>query len=178
MKMEIDNKLLESRIIILNDEINENSASEVIKKLLYLDSINNDTIFLYINSPGGIVTQGLAIIDCMEFIKSEVSTLCYGQACSMGAIILAAGSKGKRYALNHADIMIHEVSGGYSGDIDDLTISYNNMNRKRKDIIDILEKSTKKNRREIDKIIKKDYYMSAKEAKEFGIIDAIVFPSN
>ena len=153
------------------------SACEVIKKLLLLDSISNEDISLYINSPGGSVVQGLAIIDCMNFIKSDVNTVCVGQAASMGAIILASGTSGKRFALENSDIMIHEVSGTAYGDIEDLNVTYANMNRKRETIIDILISKTKKTRKEVIKSIRKDNFMNSKEAKMFGIIDKIIFTS-
>ena len=170
----IEDKLLESRIIFINGEIKEETAYDVVSKLLYLDSINHDDISLYINSPGGYVNQGFAIIDTMNIVKSDIGTYCIGSACSMGSIILSCGKKGKRYVLPNAEIMIHQPSGGAYGKSDDILISSNNLVKCKNKLIDILAKNTNKNKKEINKYFNNDYYMNAKEALEFGIVDKIL----
>ncbi len=174
----MDDKLLNDRIIILNGEVNETSAMEVIKKLLYLDSTNNDDISLYINSPGGSVIDGLAIIDCMNYINSDVATVCIGSAYSMGAVILASGTKGKRYSLPNSEVMIHDVKGGSYGDMFDLNIRTERMSRHRDIVIDILKKKTSRTKKEIENAIKKDNFMLSSEAVEFGLVDKIILHHN
>ncbi len=174
----MEEKLLENRIVFINGEINDELTYRVISTLLYLDSINNDDISLYINSPGGYVTQGLAIIDTMNFIKSNIRTYCVGQAASMAAIILACGSKGKRYILPNSEIMIHQPSGGAYGKSDDVLIKCNVLTKCKERLINILTVTTKKNKREITKYLNNDYYMGATEAIEFGIVDKIILKSN
>ena len=174
----MEEKLLENRIVFINGEINDELANRVISILLYLDSINNNDISLYINSPGGLVTQGLAIIDTMNYIKSNVRTYCLGQAASMAAIILACGTKGKRYILTNSEVMIHQPSGGAYGKSDDVLIRSNVLSKCKDKLINILTVTTKKNKREITKYLNNDYYMGAKEAIEFGIVDKIVLKSS
>ena len=169
----IEDKLLENRIVFLNGEVNEESAYQVITKLLYLDSIEHEDIFLYINSLGGEVNQGLAIIDTMNLIKSDVSTICMGEACSMGAVILACGTKGKRGSLKNSEIMIHQPSGGAKGKSDDVFIHSNCLVKCKDKLIQILAKNTKKTKKEITKYFDHDYFMESEEALEFGIIDKI-----
>ena len=169
----IEKNLLENRIIFLNGEVNNTTSYDIISKLLYLDSINNEDISLYINSPGGSVVQGLAIIDCMNLIRSDVSTYCVGEAYSMGAIILLCGTKGKRYCLPNAEVMIHQPSGMAEGKADDVTISSNRLNNAKRILIDILVKNTKKTKKEINKYFNYDKFLNNKEALEFGIIDKI-----
>ena len=170
----IDEKLLEERIIILNDEVNDQTSKDIITKLLYLDSINNDDISFYINTPGGSVTQGLAIIDTMDLINSDVSTICLGNAYSMGAIILTSGAKGKRYALKHSSIMIHQPSTSLAGNTAEFNIISNNLNNTNDTLIEILTKTTKKNKKDIKNYLNNDFFMNSKEAKEIGIIDIII----
>lgn len=170
----IDEKLLEERIIILNDEVNDQTSKDIITKLLYLDSINNDDISFYINTPGGSVTQGLAIIDTMDLINSDVSTICLGNAYSMGAILLTSGAKGKRYALKHSSIMIHQPSTSLAGNTDQFNIISNNLNNTNDTLIEILTKTTNKNKKDIKKYLNNDFFMNSKEAKEIGIIDIII----
>lgn len=167
----MDEKLLDNRIIFLNGEVNEESAYNIISKLLYLDSISNDDISLYIDSPGGSVTQGLAIIDTMNLIKSDVATYCVGEAFSMGAIILSCGKKGKRYCLPNGEIMIHQPSGSAYGKADEILISSNRINKTKEKLINILVKNTKKNKKQISKCFNQDYFFDVKEALDFGIID-------
>ena len=170
----IEDSLLNNRIIFLNGEVNKETAYNVITKLLYLDSISHDDIHLYINSPGGEVNQGFAIIDTMNLIKSDIATYCLGEACSMGAIILSCGTKGKRYALENAEIMIHQPSGGARGKSDDIVIHSNCLVKCKDKLIKVLAKNTKKTKREINKFFLHDYFMQSNEAKDFGIIDKIL----
>lgn len=173
----IEEHLLNNRIIFLNGEVNDQLAYSVVSKLLYLDSISHDDISLYINSLGGEVNQGLAIIDTMNLIQSDVATYCVGEACSMGAVILSCGAKGKRYALENAEIMIHQPSGGARGKSDDVAIHSNCLVKCKEKLVNILAKNTKKSKREIHQYFLHDYFMESYEAKEFGIIDK-VFKSN
>ena len=173
----MEDSLLNNRIIFLNGEINEESAYQVIAKLLYLDSLGKEDISLYVNSLGGSVNQGLAIIDTMGLIKSDVATYCVGEACSMGAIILSAGTKGKRYSLPNAEIMIHQPSGGARGKSDDVVIHSTCLVKCKDKLIEILAKNTKKSKKEIQKYFINDYFMNSQEALEFGIVDK-VFKSN
>ena len=171
----MDDKLLDNRIIVLNGEVDDNNVMEIIKKLLYLDSKNNDDISLYINSCGGSVVDGLALIDCMNYIKSDVATICVGSAYSMGALILASGQKGKRYALKNSEVMIHDISGGTYGNYKDISIRKERMTKHRDSIINILCKSTNRSKKEIEKAIDIDNYMSSEEAKDYRLIDNIIF---
>ena len=166
--MIIDN-LLKNRIVFLNGEINDESAYDVITKLLYLDSIGNEDISLYINSPGG-----LAIIDCMNIIKSNVATFCIGSAYSMGAIILSCGEKGKRYALPNSEIMIHSPSGNLKGKAEEVALSSKRLDDTKKKLIDILFKNTKKNKKQIEKHFHYDCFMNSEDALQFGIVDRII----
>jgi len=169
----MEDSLLNNRIVFLNGEVNGESAYHVVSQLLYLDSISHEDISLYINSPGGEVNQGFAIIDTMNIIKSDVATYCLGEACSMGAVILSCGAKGKRYALENAEIMIHQPSGGARGKSDDVAVHSNCLMKCKDKLIHVLAKNTKKSKREINKYFLHDYYMESSEAKEFGIIDNI-----
>ena len=147
----IIDSLLKNRIVFLNGEVNNESAYDIITKLLYLDSIGNDDISLYINSPGGSVIQGLAIIDCMNIIKSNVATYCIGTAYSMGAIILSCGSKGKRYVLPNSEVMIHSPSGTLAGKAEEVALSSMRLDAVKRKLIDILFKNTKKSKKQIEK---------------------------
>ena len=172
----IDEKLLENRILFLNGEVNEESAYQVISKLLYLDSINHEDISLYINSPGGGVNQGFAIIDTMNLIQSDVATYCVGEACSMGAIILACGKKGKRFILENAEVMIHQPSGGARGKSDDILIHSNCLVKCKDKLIQILADHTKKKKKDILGCFSNDYFMDSQEALNFGIVDKVLNP--
>ena len=174
----MDKYLLDNRIIIINGVIDDNSSYSVITKLLYLDSISNDDISLYINSPGGSVSQGLAIIDCMNYIKSDVSTFCLGEAYSMASIILASGAKNKRYALPNSEIMIHEPMTKAEGNPIDLDIYSKRLFKTRDILVNILAKSTNNSKDIIIKNLNNDNYMTSKDAKNFGIIDNIIFHHN
>lgn len=173
----ISENLLKNRIIFLNGEVNDESAYDVITKLLYLDSISNDEISLYINSPGGSVIQGLAIIDCMNIIKSDVATYCIGSAYSMGAIILSSGSVGKRYTLPNSEIMIHSPSSSFNGKTEEIVLSTKRLEQTKDKLLQILSKNTKKNKKQISKYFTYDCFMNSEEALNFGIVDKI-FKSN
>jgi len=170
----VNESLLNNRIIFLNGEVNDETAYDIITKLLYLDSVNNEDISLYINSPGGSVIQGLAIIDCMNIIKSKVSTYCIGSAYSMGAIILSCGAIGKRHCLPNSEIMIHSPSSTMSGKSDEISLSAKRLDETKDKLIELLSKTTKKNKRQINSYFKKDSFMNSKEALEYGIIDKII----
>ncbi len=174
----MEDKLLENRIIFINGEINDELSSKVISNLLYLDSISHDDISLYINSPGGYVNQGMAIIDTMNYIKSDIKTYSLGQSFSMASIILSCGTKGKRYTLPNSIIMIHQPSGGAYGKSDDVLITTNNLTKCKDKLINILVKQTKKNKKEITSYMNNDYYMDASDALSFGIVDKIISKSN
>lgn len=171
---DIYSKLLNNRIIFLNGEIDDDLSSLIISQLLYLDSINHEDIYLYINSPGGSVTSGLAIIDTMNYIQSDVSTLAIGMCASMGAVILASGTKGKRLSLAHSQIMIHQVLGGAQGRASDIKIQAERILEMKKDINKLLASLTGKSISRINKDTEKDYYMNPEAAIKYGIIDKIV----
>jgi len=166
--------LLKDRIIILADEISRNVAEVVIASLIYLDHQETDTISLYINSPGGTVTDGLAIIDTMNHVKSDVSTVCIGDASSMGAMILTSGANGKRFALPHARVMIHQPSGGFGGTATDVEIGMKELLRVRDVLVNILSTTTGQTKKRISKDMDRDFYMTAMEAKKYGIIDEVL----
>ena len=173
---DIYSKLLNNRIIFLNGEINSDVASLVVAQLLYLESVDPDAdIFMYINSPGGDVTAGLAIYDTMQFIKCDVSTVCVGYACSMGAFLLAGGTKGKRYALPNSEIMIHsiQINGRMQGKASDILISLEHINRSKDKLNSLLAKNTNKTIEQITIDTEYDYFMSAKEAMDYHIVDEI-----
>jgi len=171
---DIYSRLLKNRIILLSGEINDETANIVIAELLYLDSINNNDISLYINSPGGSITSGMAIYDTMNFIKSDVSTTCVGIAASMAAFLLSCGTKGKRYCLPNSEVMIHQPLGGVNGQATEIDIVAKRILGLRKKINEILSKNSNKNIKQIEKDTERDFYMNAKEAKEYGIIDEII----
>lgn len=171
---DIYSHLLNNRIIFLSGEINDYVSNLVISELLYLDSISNDEISLYINSPGGNVTSGMAIYDTMQFIKSDVRTICVGMAASMAAIILAAGKKGKRNALLNSEVMIHQPLGGAQGQATEIKIMADHMLHTKNKLNDILSKLTKQPIEKIRKDTERDYYLSSNEAKKYGIIDSII----
>lgn len=171
---DIYSKLLKDRIIILNGEIDDNTSNVVIAELLYLDSINNKDISLYINSNGGSVTSGMAIYDTMNFIKSDVSVICIGIAASMAAFLLSSGTKGKRYALPNAEIMIHQPLGGAKGQATEIQIAAERIIKLKHKMNELLSKNTNNPIEKIEKDTERDYFMSAREAKEYGIIDKII----
>ena len=167
-------RLLKDRIIFLGSEINDNVADIIVSELLYLDAQNHEDIYLYINSPGGSVTSGLAIYDTMNYIKSDVRTIVVGMAASMGAFLLSSGTKGKRCALPNSEIMIHQVLGGAEGQATDIKIHAEHILKIKKSLNNILALNTGKSVKQITKDCERDNYMSAKEALEYGIIDKIL----
>ncbi len=172
---DIYSRLLKERIVFLGTPIDDNVASLVISQLLFLEAEDpNKDIYLYINSPGGIVSSGLAIYDTMRYIKPDVVTTCMGQAASMGAILLAAGTKGKRYALPHARIMIHQPLGGAEGQASDIAIAANEILRIKKVLNQILAEATGKPIEQIEKDTDRNYFMSAEEALTYGLIDKVL----
>ena len=171
---DIYSRLLKNRIILLSGEINDDTANVIIAQLLYLDSISNDDISLYINSPGGSITSGMAIYDTMNFIKSDVSTICVGMAASMAAFLLSCGKKGKRYCLPNSEVMIHQPLGGVNGQATEIDIVAKRIINIRSKINSILAKNTKKNLKQIEKDTDRDYYMDASSALDYGIIDKIL----
>jgi len=171
---DIYSRLLKNRIILLSGEINDQTANVIIAQLLYLDSISDDDISLYINSPGGSITSGMAIYDTMNLIKSDVSTICVGMSASMAAFLLSCGKKGKRYCLPNSEVMIHQPLGGVNGQATEIDIVAKRILKLRNKINIILAKNTKKNLKQIEKDTDRDYYMTAEKALEYGIIDAIL----
>ena len=173
--MTLGDLLLENRIIFLQGEITDGSANEIIMKLLYLQSVNRrKDVNFYINSPGGSVSATLAIYDTMKILSCPVATYCVGLAASGGAILLAGGSKGKRYALQHAKVMIHQPWGGVGGQISDIEIQANEIVKDRQILNEILAEATGKSAEQIAKDIDRDYYLSAEEAKEYGLVDNLL----
>ena len=167
-------KLLEDRIIMIYGEIDDNVSNIVVAELLYLDSINNDDISLYINSNGGSITAGMAIYDTMNFIKSDVSTTCIGMCASMAAFLLSSGKKGKRYSLKNSEIMIHQPLGGASGQATEIKIAADRILKIRKNMNTILSLNTNKDIKTIKKDTERDNFMSSYEALSYGIIDKIL----
>ena len=171
---DIYSRLLKNRIILLTGEIDDSVASSVVAQLLYLDSINHDDISLYINSPGGSVTAGLAIYDTMNFIKSDVSTICIGMCASMAAFLLSSGQKNKRYILPNSEVMIHQPLGGASGQATEIKIAAEHILKIRDKLNKILSKNTNKSLDKIKEDTERDNFMDANEAKEYGIVDKII----
>ncbi len=172
---DIYSRLLKNRIVIISGEIDDNMANIVIAELLYLDSLNNDDIQLYINSPGGSITSGMAIFDTMNFVKSDVVTTGIGLAASMGAFLLSCGAKGKRYILPNTEVMIHQPLGGIQGQATEIDIAAKRIINLRKRLNTIMGKNTNKTLKQIEKDTERDYFMDAKEALEYGIIDKILY---
>ena len=172
---DIYSRLLKDRIIFLGEEVNETTAGLVVAQLLFLESEDpGKDIHLYINSPGGVVTAGLAIYDTMNYIKCDVETTCIGLAASMGAFLLAGGTKGKRFALPNAEIMIHQPSGGAKGQATDIQIAADNIQKTKRRLNTILSENTGKPYDVIAADTERDNYMSAEEAKEYGLIDGVI----
>jgi ATP-dependent Clp protease protease subunit len=172
---DIYSRLLKERIVFLNGEVNDQSANLVIAQLLYLESVNADKdIYLYINSPGGSVSAGLAIFDTMQFIKPDVATLCMGLAASMGAFLLGAGAKGKRFALPNARIMIHQPLGGARGQASDIEITAREILRLKGVLNSILSERTGQPLEKIEQDTDRDYYLSAVGAMEYGLVDKVI----
>ena len=172
---DIYSRLLKERIIFLGGGIDDHVANLIIAQLLFLEAEDADKdIHLYINSPGGVVTAGMAIFDTMRYIKAPVSTICVGQAASMGAFLLAAGEKGKRFSLNHSRIMIHQPLGGFQGQATDINIHAREILRMKDELNALLAEMTGQQVAKVENDTERDYFMSAADAKEYGLIDAIV----
>ncbi len=172
---DIYSRLLKDRIILLGFPIDDHIANLVVAQLLFLESEDPEKdIYLYINTPGGSVTAGMAIYDTMQYIKPDVVTICVGQAASMGAVLLSAGAKGKRYALPHSRIMIHQPIGGIQGQATDIIIHAEEIKRIKKMLNEILSKHTGQPLEKIEKDVERDYFMSAEEAKDYGIVDKVI----
>lgn len=171
---DIFSRLLKERIIFINGEINSNTANIVVAELLYLDSLNNEDIYIYINSPGGEITSGMAIYDTINYINSDVSTICIGMAASMAAFLLLCGTKGKRYALENSEIMIHQPLGGVEGQATEIKIAADRIINIRKKLNAIISSTTGKSIKKIEKDTERDNYMTPTQAIEYGIIDKII----
>lgn len=175
---DIYSRLLKDRIIILSGEITDESANSVVAQLLYLDSLNQDDISLYINSPGGAVTAGMAIYDTMNFVKSDVSTICLGMAASMAAFLLSSGAKEKRFCLPNSEVMIHQPLGGAQGQATEIKIAAEHILNLKEKLNKILSKNTGQDIKQIEHDTDRDNFMNAEEAKEYGIIDQILISDN
>lgn len=171
---DIYSRLLKDRIIMLTGEINDDVANIVVGQLLYLDSLNHDDISLYINSPGGSITSGMAIYDTMNFIKSDVSTICLGMAASMGAFLLSCGKKGKRYCLPNSEVMIHQPLGGAQGQATEIKIAAEHILKIKNKLNQILSKNTNQDISTIENDTERDHYLTSEEALEYGLIDKIL----
>ena len=171
---DIYSRLLKDRIIILNGEINDDSSNIVVAQLLYLDSLNNEDISIYINSPGGSITSGMAIYDTMNFVKSDVSTICIGMSASMAAFILACGAKGKRYILPNSEVMIHQPLGGTQGQATDIKIATDRIMKLKNRLNSILAKQTGQSLKKITSDTERDYFMNSNEALKYGLVDKII----
>jgi ATP-dependent Clp protease protease subunit len=168
-------RLLKDRIVFLGTPVDDDVANIIVAQMLFLESEDPDKdINLYINSPGGSVTSGLAIYDTMQYVKCQVSTICMGQAASMGALLLAAGARGKRYSLPHSRIMIHQPSGGFGGQASDIELHAKEILRLKAKLNEIMQKHTGQSLDRIEKDTDRDYFMGAGEAKEYGLIDEVV----
>ncbi|MEY3089973.1 MAG: ATP-dependent Clp protease, proteolytic subunit [Pseudomonadota bacterium] len=175
---DIYSRLLKDRIIMLSGEVNDQVASTVVAQLLFLEAQDPDKdIYFYINSPGGVITSGLSMYDTMNYIKPDIVTICIGQAASMGAFLLSSGTKGKRYALPNSRIMIHQPSGGAQGQSTDIQIQAQEIQRLKDTLNEILAEQTGKTAKRIEKDTERDYFMSAQEAMEYGLIDKVLTKS-
>jgi ATP-dependent Clp protease protease subunit len=172
---DIYSRLLKDRIIMLSGEVNDAVASSIVAQMLFLEAEDPDKdIFFYINSPGGVVTSGMAMYDTMNYIKPDVVTICIGQAASMGAFLLSSGAKGKRYALPHARIMIHQPLGGAQGQATDIEIQAKEILRMKRELNEIIAQNSGKSIEEVTKDTDRDNFMSAAEAVKYGLIDKVV----
>ena len=173
---DIFSRLLNDRIIFLSEEVNDTTASLIVAQLLYLEAQDPDKdIQFYINSPGGVVTAGLAIYDTMQYIKCDVSTICIGMAASMGAFLLSSGTKGKRLALPNAEIMIHQPSGGAQGQVTDIEIHAQRTADVKRRLNEILAKNTGRPVEEVARDCERDHFLTAEQAKEYGIVDKVIY---
>ncbi|MCF6330611.1 MAG: ATP-dependent Clp endopeptidase proteolytic subunit ClpP [Sulfurimonas sp.] len=172
---DIYSRLLKDRIVMLSGEVNDQVASSIVAQFLFLEAEDPEKdIYFYINSPGGVVTAGMAIYDTMNYIRPSVSTICIGQAASMGAFLLSSGEAGKRYALPHARVMIHQPLGGAQGQATDIEIQANEILRMKRELNEILAKNTGQSVKKVEKDTDRDNYMSAKESVEYGMIDKVL----
>jgi len=171
---DIYSRLLKDRIIILSGEIDDNLSNIIVAQLLYLDSINNDDISLYINSPGGSITAGMAIYDTMNFVKSDVSTICIGMAASMGAFLLSSGHPGKRYCLPNSEVMIHQPLGGAQGQATEIKIAAERILKLKNKLNNILASNTHQDISKIECDTERDYFLDSKEALDYGLVDKIL----
>ncbi|HBC95696.1 MAG TPA: ATP-dependent Clp endopeptidase proteolytic subunit ClpP [Clostridium sp.] len=172
---DIYSRLLKDRIVMLSEEVNDTTASLVVAQLLFLEAEDPDKdIYLYINSPGGSITSGMAIYDTMQYIKSDVSTICIGMAASMGAFLLTSGEKGKRFALPNAEIMIHQPLGGFQGQATDIGIHANRILKIKKKLNTIISERTGQPLERVENDTERDNFMSAEEAKNYGLIDEVI----
>lgn len=170
----IGEKLLKERIVLLDKEINSTTASEIVSKLLYLDSENNDDITIYINSPGGDISSGFMIYDTMKFIKSDVQTISIGTSASMAAILLLSGTKGKRKILPNSNVMLHDLSGVAKGKFKDIMVEVREMNKIHKKIFEVIKNNTLLTDEEIEKNLKNDFWLNSEEALKYGVVDKII----
>lgn len=171
---DIYSRLLKDRIIFLSGEINDDNANTIVSELLYLDSINHNDISLYINSPGGSITSGMAIMDTINFVKSNVSTICIGLAASMAAFLLSCGEKGKRFILPNAEVMIHQPLGGASGQATEIKIAAERILKLKDKLNHILANNTNQAIEKVQLDTERDYFMNSSEAIEYGIVDKII----
>jgi len=175
---DIYSRLLKDRIIMLSGEVNDQVASSIVAQMLFLEAQDPDKdIYFYINSPGGVITSGLSMFDTMNYIKPDIVTICIGQAASMGAFLLASGTKGKRYALPNARIMIHQPSGGAQGQSTDIQIQAQEIQRLKDTLNQILAEKTGKKAKQIEKDTERDNFMSSQEAMDYGLIDKVLTKS-
>lgn len=176
---DIFSRLLKDRIVFLGTEINDDVANIIIAQLLFLESEDPDKdVQLYVNSPGGVVTAGLAIFDTMQYVRCPVSTICIGQAASMGAVLLCAGTKGRRFALPHSRVLLHQPMGGARGQASDIEIQAREIRHLKDVLIQILVDATGKTTEQISKDIDRDFYLGAQQAKDYGIVDEVFQPKN
>ncbi len=171
---DIFSRLLKNRIILLSGEITDETANSIIAQILYLDSLNHEDISLYINSPGGSVTAGMAIYDTMHFVESNVSTICLGMAASMAAFLLSSGEKGKRFILPNGEVMIHQPLGGAQGQATEIKIAAEHILRLREKLNQMLSQNTGQNIETIEQDTERDNFMNSKEALEYGLVDKII----
>ncbi len=171
---DIYSRLLKDRIVFLSGEINDEVANLIVSELLYLNSLNNEDIYLYINSPGGSVTSGMAIYDTMNFIKCDVSTICVGICASMAAFLLSSGAKGKRVCLKNGEVMIHQPLGGVQGQATEIKIHAERIIKLKKKLNKILASNTGKDIKKIERDTERDYYLDSEEALEYGLVDKVL----
>ena len=173
----ITEKLLKERIIFLDKEINSKTASDIVAKLLYLDSENNDDITIYINSPGGEISSGFMIYDTIQFIKSDVQTVSIGTTASMAAILLISGTKGKRKILPNSNVMLHDLAGSAKGKFDDIMVEIKEIQKRQEKIFNIINKNTNLTKEQINEFLKKDFWLTSEEALKYGVVDQIIKPT-